>query len=419
MSHFIQRLLDRENRPVKRSSQWLRLQVEPLEDRLTPCMACPNLTLSHVIDVTSAPSALAPPDAGPQVAIFCDGSVRIASGGAEQAASFEIKDVASLSLSPGQGETSIKIHFDEPIPLTLAGASVSAEIKGDAVVSLKLGADGATAVASIKFTDVLSLNLDVAPAEADVTVEFNGTGGIAVFGDPTRFPADLPSVSFTEAASLTTSQDGVVSVGTGGGAGKVSFADTWDNVLTGPATDCHFARKAGLLISDTPVLINMEKWDITPAAPAVGTTSPSSLMLAGTESLTLNFLTANMEYKNQWQSVGDVTSLEWHDPIYMNFEGGSATATQEGHLQMTGECNEVKYTDDITLTPNDPNDLASSMQGIECLGGRHLTLTVDDTVDLMVAGLELTSQTHQTETGDEISIELNSLLATPEPGPGG
>jgi hypothetical protein len=81
MSRFIQRLLDRKNRPVNRSNQRPRLQVELLEDRLTPCMACPNLTLSHVLDVTSAPIALARPDAGPLVAIFADGAVRLASNG--------------------------------------------------------------------------------------------------------------------------------------------------------------------------------------------------------------------------------------------------------------------------------------------------------------------------------------------------
>src|SRR5262249_4444290 len=144
MSRFMQRLLDRKNRPVKRSSQRPHLQVEPLEDRLTPCMACPNLTLSHVLDVTSAPIALASPTAGPQVAIFADGSVRLASGGAERAASFTIEDVASLNFPPGQGETSIKIDFDKAVDLPLAGATESAEIKGAAVVRLKTQADGAT-----------------------------------------------------------------------------------------------------------------------------------------------------------------------------------------------------------------------------------------------------------------------------------
>jgi hypothetical protein len=76
MSGFIQRLLDRKNRPVKRSNQRPRLQVEPLEDRLTPCVGCNNLTLHHLLDVTSARIALAAPDAGHQMAVFADGSVR-------------------------------------------------------------------------------------------------------------------------------------------------------------------------------------------------------------------------------------------------------------------------------------------------------------------------------------------------------
>jgi hypothetical protein len=81
MSRFIQRLLDRKSRPVKRSNQRPRLQVESLEARLTPCVGCNDLTLNHVLDVTSAPIALARPDAGPQVAIFADGAVRLASNG--------------------------------------------------------------------------------------------------------------------------------------------------------------------------------------------------------------------------------------------------------------------------------------------------------------------------------------------------
>ena len=82
MSRFIQRLLDRKNRPVKRSNQRPRLQVELLEDRLTPCVGCNNHTLNHLLDVTSAPIALAPPTAGAQVALFADGGARLASGGA-------------------------------------------------------------------------------------------------------------------------------------------------------------------------------------------------------------------------------------------------------------------------------------------------------------------------------------------------
>ena len=75
-------------------------------------------------------------------------------------------DVLSLQLPPGQGETSIKIDFDYAIDLTLAGATVSAEIKGDAVVRLKIQEDGATAIAPIQFIDILSLKLDGAPADS-------------------------------------------------------------------------------------------------------------------------------------------------------------------------------------------------------------------------------------------------------------
>jgi len=97
----MQRLLDRKGGAVKRSNQRPHLVVERLEDRLTPCLGCNNLTLNHLLDVTSAPIAIAPPDAGPQVTLFCDGAVRLASGDAEKETSFKIEGVASLNLSPG------------------------------------------------------------------------------------------------------------------------------------------------------------------------------------------------------------------------------------------------------------------------------------------------------------------------------
>jgi hypothetical protein len=406
MSRLLQRLLDRKTGAVKRSKQRPRLQVEALEDRTTPIIA---ILVGSSLDVAAAAIALPPPTAGPQVTLFCDGSVRLASGGAEQVASFTIEDVASLNLAPGQRETSIKIDFDQAVDLTLAGATESAEIKGDAVVKLKIQEDGATAVASVKLIDILSLKLDGAPAEGDLTLH-----GEVGFIQTTKL--DLPDVRFDDAAGLTLDQDGVASSTGGGGAGKVRFADTWDSVLTGPATAMHFQKRAGLSVDDTPVLVNTEKWAITPAAPAAGTTSPASLMLDGTESLTLNFLTASLEYKIQRESVGDVTSLKYDHSIYLNFEQGSATATQEEHLEATGGLTSVTDASDITLTPNDSTDLASDTQDIAA-NGNNITLTVDDTVDLMAAGFERTFHTPQTETGNEVSIHIDSLLS--KPGPGG
>jgi hypothetical protein len=386
--------------------------VGRLEARLTPCVGCNDFTLSNVLDVTSAPIALSPADAEPQMALFCDGSVRLASGGAEEETSFTIEDVASLNLPASDGETSIKIDFVKVVDLTLAGATESAEIKGDAVVTLKTQDDGATAVASSKFIEVLSLKLDGAPAETDVIlhVELEPTANHSCKGDH--------CVNFDEAASLTTSQDGVASGGTGGGAGKVRFDHGWSATVMGDAISINYTKRADLTVDDAPVLADMEKWDITPAAPAAGTTNPSSLMLDGMESLSLNFLTANMEYSNQWESVGDLTSLKYDHGLIL-LDGPTAMATQEEHARLEGESTDFTDATDITLTPNDPSDLASDTQTMACLGGRHLTLTLDDTVDLMVAGLELPSHTHQTETGDVISIEIDSLLSPPGPGPGG
>jgi hypothetical protein len=101
-------------------------------------------------------------------------------------------------------------------------------------------------------------------------------------------------------------------------------------------------------------------------------------------------------------------------------DGATATATQVEHLQATGSVPSFTQTTDLTLTPNDPTNLASDTQDIECANGDHITLTVDDTVHLNVDGMELTSHTHQTETGGTISIiEGESLPSQPGPGPGG
>src|SRR5262249_42094462 len=315
---------------VKRSRQRPRLQVEALEDRITPIIA---VLVGSSLDVTSMAIALPPPTAAPQVALFCDGSVRLASGGAEQEVPFMLEDVASLNVPHGQGETSIKFDFDQAVPLTLAGATESAEIKGDAVVSLKL--DGATAIPSIKFRDVLSLKLDGAPAEGDLTIH-----GDVGFTDSDGFPKILSSVSFDEAAGLTMNQDGVTSDGSGGGAGKVKFADVWGSAVMGDAISLNYTKRADLTVDDAPVLTDMEKWDITPAAPAAGTTSPSSLMLDGMESLTLNFTpaseaTANMEYRNQWGAAGGLTSFKYDHALTL-LDGPTAMATHEAHLQAMG-----------------------------------------------------------------------------------
>jgi len=412
MSRFIRPLLDRKNSPAKRSNQRPRLQLEPLENRLTPCLGCNNLTLTNVLDVTFAPIALAATDAGPQdVMLELDGMVRLASGGAEQAAGFTIEEVASLKLPPGQGETSIKIDFTKLVDQTLAGATESAEIKGDAVVRLKL--DGAAEVASIRLDDAVSLKLQGAAAEGDVTLHVDVKTG-------EKFSPFLPDVSFDEASGLTTNQEGLAP-SSGAGAGKGKFADGWRCAVMGDAFSINYTKRADLTVDDAPVLADVEKWDITPAAPAVGTTRPSSLMLDGMESLSLNFTpaseaTENMEYSNQWVSAGGLTSYKYDHALTL-MDGPTAMATQEAHLQLEGESSDAKYADDITLAPDDPTDLASNTQDIEAVGS-GITLTVNDTVDLLVAGLELPSHTHQTETGDVVSIHIDSLLSPPGPGPG-
>ena len=419
MRSFIQRLFDSKGGAVKRSKKRPRLQVEVLEDRITPIIA---VLVGSSLEVTSAAIALPPPTAGPQqVMLEIDGTMDIgsATGGAGGGkASFGIENVTSFNLGPGNGESSVKVPFDEAIELTLAGVTESAEIKGDAVVSLKI--DGSAEVASFEIKDAATVGLDGAVAEGDLTLH----GAVSWSGPGDEGPEDEPpSVSFDEAASLTSSQNGVVSEAGGIGAGKgITFADGWRTALTGPASDYVQSSKTALMVDDATVLSNVDRWDITPAAPSASTSTPSSLMLDGTESFSLNVMpaseaTANMEYKERWESVGDVTSLKYDGPIYMNF--GTATATQQARLQWTGASSDDTYATDITLTPDDPSDLASAVQHIECANGDHITLTVDDTVDLLVAGLELPTQTHQTETGDVISIEIDSLLSKPGPGPCG
>jgi len=412
MSRLLQRLLGRKTGAVKRSRQRQRLQVEALEDRITPIIAVLG---GSSLGVTSAAIALPPPTPGPQevilmVVLDIDGTMHIGSdtAGAGGEKTFTIEDVASLTLGPGEGETSVKVPFDESIALTLAGATESAEIKGDAVVRLKL--DGAAEVASIRLDDAVGLKLQGAAAEGDVTLHVEVKTG-------EKFSPFLLDASFDESAGLATSPDVVASGGTGGGAGKVRFDDRWSSTVMGDAISINYTKRADVTVDDAPVLADMEKWDITPAAPAAGTTNPSSLMLDGMESLSLNFLTANMEYKYHREAVGDLTSLKYDHGLTL-MDGPTAMATQESHLRLEGESKDAKYADDITLAPDDPTDLASNTQNIEAVGS-DIILTVNDTVDLLVAGLELPSHTHQTETGDVVSIEIDSMLSPPGPGPSG
>ena len=386
-----------------------RLSLEALENRLTPAWF---LMTSNLLDVTSAPMALTTPAPAPQeFKLELDGMVRLARGRAAQEASFKIEDVASLSLAPGQSEASVEVAFEEGIPDSpLLGGKASADIKGDAVVSLKL--DGAAEVASVRFEDAASLKLEGAAAEGDLTL--HGEVGFVKTDK-----GNLPSVSFDEAASLKLAHGG------GGGAGKIpsptsaALSDSWRTTLTGPASSYKIDKRADLARDNSTVLADTQKWDITPAAPPAGTAAAPSLTLDGMENFSLNFAKPNAgaEYKDWWAFAGDAASVTYDDPIYMQF-GPAATARQAEHLQVTGDVTFLKYADDITLTPDDPADLASDTQHIDAAGS-DLSLTVDDTVRLKVGGIELTSHTDQTETGDVVSIELDSLLSKPGPGPDG
>jgi len=85
--------------------------------------------------------------------------------------------------------------------------------------------------------------------------------------------------------------------------------------VTGDAFNINYTKRADLTVNDAPAMADMEKWGITPAAPAAGATSPSSLMLDGMGSLTLNFTpasgaTSNMEYREQWESAGGIWRAE-------------------------------------------------------------------------------------------------------------
>src|SRR5262249_46055650 len=119
MSRLLQRLLGRKTGAVKRSRQRQRLQVEALEDRITPIIA---VLVGSSLDVTSAAIALPPPTPGPQevilmVVLDIDGTMHIGSdtGGAGGEKTFTIEDVATLTLGPGEGQTSFKVPFDEAI----------------------------------------------------------------------------------------------------------------------------------------------------------------------------------------------------------------------------------------------------------------------------------------------------------------
>ena len=89
------------------------------------------------------------------------------------------------------------------------------------------------------------------------------------------------------------------------------------------------------------------------------------------------------------------------------------------HLQVTGDVAVVTKGNDITINPNDPTNLASGTQDIEAAGS-GITVTVADSVDLNVAGLELTSHTDQTKAGNVVSIiEGESLPSSAGPVPAG
>jgi hypothetical protein len=416
MRSFIQRLFDTKRGAVKRSNQRPRLQVETLENRLTPSTVA--LTTSTLLDVTSAPIALTAFPPGPStVMLEIDGTLHLASGSAEQAVSFTIKkDVAGVVLGPRDRQTSFKVDFDESTDLTLAGSKESiilqGSFKGDAAVSLKI--DGTAEVASIRFEDVASLKLEGTTAEGDLTLH----GAVSWSGPGDSTGATVAFIWFDkEAASPTTSQNDVASSSGGGGVGKITLADSWNTVLTGPVASVQTQDTTDLTHDNTPLMRKAGDGRFTLAnTTAAPSAAAPSLMLDETDSFSLDFATASIERNEKWDLAGDVISLKFDDLLMLN-DGPSTTATQETHVQATGGVTSFVYGELITLTPNDPANLASDTQHIECANGNHITLTVDDTVHLNVDGMELTSHTRQTKTGDVVSIDILSLLS--KPGPGG
>jgi hypothetical protein len=194
--------------------------------------------------------------------------------------------------------------------------------------------------------------------------------------------------------------------GGGGGAGKaITLVDTWNTALTGPVTSVQIHDATDLTHDNAPLMRKAggEQFTLANTTAAPSAAAPS-LMLDGAESFSLNVATANMEYKEQFASAGAVTRVRVDGLLMLN-DGAAATAMQEAHLQATGDVTSITKTTDLTLTPNDPATLASDTQDIEAAGS-DITLTVDDTVHLNVDGMELTSHTHQTESGDVISDHL-------------
>src|SRR5262249_4272599 len=125
-----------------------------------------------------------------------------------------------------------------------------------------------------------SLKLEGAAAEGDLTLKFT----LMPLVD--RFPADLPSASFEESASLTTNQDGAASFAGGSGAGKVKFADGWRAALTGPVTSVQIDNATGLTHDNTPLMRKAggESFTLANTTAAPPAAAAPSLMLDETES---------------------------------------------------------------------------------------------------------------------------------------
>jgi hypothetical protein len=393
MSRFIERVCRAVTGPKRHPTRpAAQLALESLEQRLTPAIF---MQFPSAIEGESLPM---PAAAGVEVVDFAlTGTLHLKSGDAEKTASFMIDDKATLNVSPSAGENSpafIKFNFDEPLVLTFAGSKEYVDAKGHAEARLQFE-EGAEHI-SVKFWDMAKIKLEGAAAEGDLTLQ----GSVA----DKRGDATLLSVSFDDAAGTTMSNNGVACVA----GSHYKFEGSVASVKMDEATNLRI-HLPGIESVD-----HKHKGEIELVA-AVSKANAPSLALDAVESLSLNFATLHIEYKDQSALSGEVTHMEYKDLVSIK-EGSTAVVTNHLNVQATGDMTSWKSLADITIDPSE--DLASYKQDIAAAGSA-MTIKLTDTVVLRVDDFDMTSHKQLTETGSEISIELQSLLGKPPPGNGG
>lgn len=422
----------RSRKPTKsRSRRRVKLQIEQLENRLTPAAA----SVAGSVDVTPPANptpAASTSDTGNAATL--DLVVLASVGSASDVQSLKIENVYNLSVNGGASET--PIHLVKYLKLD-SGAET--EVKIDGVAEYK--EVGGSPVVSFKLHNDPTFKLNGSSETG--SVELIGTLHITQAGQVTGYKIDnLDSLSSGGDPTAELDARNVNSIKFDGYKQLTDIATQTQGSLPGQAPQLadikHKLETQGNLVS-----LKLDSVGNLSTDPASGGTGGnSSLSLSGDMKYlkydTLGIYKASNElaaYKEHLTTAGDLVSLKLDDVGSLNTDPNSSSAGGNSSLSLSGDMKYLKYGasgvyqvgDDVTaykehsivtggvtsltrseIAAVDPSQgIAGDQETLGLTGGDTTSAKFDEVSYLKFNGLSDIIRHKQTGSGADINFTVN------------